>query len=152
MFSLQKFFTPKTKQTSSKTLKPVNKTRKNIQPNGNASSSKRLIIGKVYAEWCGHCVQMKPEWKKLQVLLKQDKNIKNYKFVSMEEKNLDKKMKIFHKRYNIPEDTKINVLGFPTIFMIKNGVVSYYSGNRNAEEMRKWIQSQNPVVTSPVSK
>ena len=24
--------------------------------------SKKRVIGKIYAEWCGHCVALKPEW------------------------------------------------------------------------------------------
>jgi protein disulfide-isomerase A1 len=68
-----------------------------------------------HANWCGHCVQFQPEWRK----------IKN---------ELDKKG-IMHEEYeetsnkSIMEKNQIN--GYPTIRITKNGKTSDYKGQRN---------------------
>ena len=44
---------------------------------------KKILIGKVYANWCGHCQHLKPEWLKMKKELKSKMGKKeNYFIVS----------------------------------------------------------------------
>ena len=36
----------------------------------NKPSKKKIIIGKIYADWCGHCNMLKPEWEKMKNMIK----------------------------------------------------------------------------------
>lgn len=90
-----------------------------------------IIVGKVYANWCGHCQSLKPEWKRLKNII----NSKNVQFIEIEESEKN-------KRQNFENKTKLalNVNGYPTIFKIDaNKHIEYYSGVRSAKDMKKWI-------------
>ena len=86
-----------------------------------------LIIGKVYADWCGYCQQLKPEWKKL-------KKISKAKFVEFEAEKTQEKSD-FENIHGI----QLQVSGYPTIFKITpNKEVQYYNGPRTATDIHRW--------------
>ena len=92
-----------------------------------------IIVGKVYAKWCGHCQHLKPEWKKLKNMVPKDR----VQFIEIEETESSKRAN-FEKKIK----TVLNVNGFPTIFKVKFGTpVEYYTGERTAQSMRAWILS-----------
>jgi thiol-disulfide isomerase/thioredoxin len=94
-----------------------------------------LIIGKVYANWCGYCRELKPEWAKLKKMAKA-------KFVEFEASQTKKKSQFEHAR-----DIKIEAAGYPTIFKITpDNQVHYYNGPRTAHDIHSWTGS--PAVTS----
>ena len=93
-----------------------------------------IIVGKVYANWCGHCQSLKPEWKKM----KQSIPKGSVRLIEIEESETGKRAQ-FEKTNNVTLD----VNGFPTIFKIQPGKpVEYYSGERTAEIMKQWILQQ----------
>lgn len=98
------------------------------------TNTKKILIGKVYADWCGHCVSLKPEWLKMKNYIK--KNFKHIDFIEAEssQKDIIENLK---KKYNIIAE------GYPTLFKIKeNGVVEYYKGKRFAKELLEWATSK----------
>jgi thiol-disulfide isomerase/thioredoxin len=94
-----------------------------------------IIVGKVYANWCGHCKDLKPEWKKLKKMVPKD----SVQFIEIEETESAKRAN-FEKKIK----AALNVSGFPTIFKVQFGKpVEYYTGERNAQAMRAWILSSS---------
>jgi len=92
-----------------------------------------IILGKVYANWCGHCKSLKPEWKALKKSIPKGR----VKFIEIEESEIEKRSK-FETKMNL----KLNVSGYPTIFKIgPNKTIEYYNGTRTAYDMRKWAFS-----------
>ena len=64
------------------------------------------------------------------------------KFVSIEETNMQNKLNTFYRKYGIPDHLKKsfeNIKGYPTIFKVKNGKISYYNGERSEKSMSKWV-------------
>ena len=97
-----------------------------------------IIIGKVYADWCGHCQALKPKWEQLKKILPKGR----VQIVEIEEAETDKRAQ-FEKTHK----KTINVSGYPTIFKIVNGKIEYYSGPREPEDMKRWVLSTTPKKT-----
>jgi thiol-disulfide isomerase/thioredoxin len=96
----------------------------------------KTIIGKIYANWCGHCQSLKPEWYNMKKMLKY-KN-KNIQFVEIEESQ-EQKLNKFKKRF-----PQLEVNGYPTIFKIaSNKSIEYYTGNRISNDMKKWATEKS---------
>ena len=98
----------------------------------------KIIIGLVYANWCGHCQALKPEWKKMKNNLKSSKIKNNHQFVEIEDSDIQKNHKMNQINTRLKKGEKINVQGYPTIFKIKGGNLEYYKGERTSDEMGKW--------------
>lgn len=76
-----------------------------------------------FADWCGHCHSMAPEWKRLI-----DNNRHNVNLAKVRD---DYQSKI---------DMDAPVQGYPTIVLAKNGKVSkVFSGDRTAESLNSFI-------------
>lgn len=104
------------------------------------SKEKHILVGKVYANWCGHCKNLKPVWKELKRSLKKKMKSLGLKidFVEIEESET-KKMERF-KKWN--PDLEVN--GYPTIFKKKKGgKIEYYNQDRELEKMQNWILDKN---------
>ena len=99
------------------------------------TNTKKILIGKVYANWCGHCISLKPEWKRMKSHIKN--NYKNIKFIEAESSQIDKVENLKRKYNIIPE-------GYPTLFKIKeNGEVEYYKGPRQSNDLIHWATGSN---------
>lgn len=99
----------------------------------------KIIIGKVYANWCGHCQSLNPEWDKMKLLLRKNPNIQ---FVEIEEMQ-KQKFNNFKKKF-----PQLEVNGYPTIFKINNKKnIEYYTGNRIMMDMKKWAIEKNKGST-----
>ena len=93
----------------------------------------KIILGKVFAPWCGHCVELAPIWESL----KKDNRMKNYVHfidINNEEYNSKNKIAEVNRKYNI----KLEVNGFPTIFKIKNGKIEYFQEERTLNNIIEW--------------
>ena len=76
-----------------------------------------------FADWCGHCHSMAPEWKRLI-----DNNRHNVNLAKVRD---DYQSKI---------DMDAPVQGYPTIVLAKNGQVSkVFSGDRTAESLNSFV-------------
>jgi thiol-disulfide isomerase/thioredoxin len=95
----------------------------------NKQGKKQVTIGLVYAEWCGHCQALKPEWKHMK-----DEIAKNPK--------LRNQCKIIEYESEQPMPPKIKgmVEGYPTIFSIDHrGGLKKYEGGRSSAELLEYV-------------
>jgi hypothetical protein len=120
------------------------KTRKN---RGNKTQKKHVgvvTIGLIYANWCGHCQSLKPEWKKMKYNVMKTPTFKRggYKFMEIEDsdKAKDSKMNAINARL---QGEKLAANGYPTIFKIHGGKLNYYEGERNADGLQSWFLGSN---------
>jgi thiol-disulfide isomerase/thioredoxin len=92
---------------------------------------KPMVVGRIHANWCGHCKDLIPEWAKM----KKQLGPKKYKFVSIEQSNEGPHLERLNKYLGIVEEEKKVKMkeGYPTIFKALNGRVEYYEGPRMAE-------------------
>lgn len=103
---------------------------------------KHITVGKIYANWCGHCQALKPEWTKMRDILSKKRHPVYY--VEIEESQIEQKLPALKQKYGVD----VTYSGFPTLFLIDNGKVKYYNGNRTSHEMANWVMSggQEPTI------
>jgi thiol-disulfide isomerase/thioredoxin len=90
----------------------------------------KILIGKVYANWCGHCISLKPEWQRMKRYIK--KYFRHIQFIEAESSQIN-------KIENLKNNHNIVANGYPTLFKIqKNGEVEYYKGPRRSSDLIKW--------------
>ena len=84
-----------------------------------------------YANWCGHCKTLAPEWKKLTKTIESEYKDKEFAIVSVESIviNKDDAIKDFVKKINL------DVKGYPTIGLIKGNKFISYDGKGNRDEV-----------------
>jgi thiol-disulfide isomerase/thioredoxin len=104
-------------------------------------SAKPVVIGLIYADWCGHCQALKPEWDMFKKNLNMDKKLASKCGIfEVEDGDTLKDIKI----KNISKKVKggeVHVDGFPTLFKIVGGNIEYYSGERNSSALLEWAKS-----------
>jgi thiol-disulfide isomerase/thioredoxin len=103
------------------------KTRKNKQP---------VIVGKIYANWCGYCKTIAPIWKSL----KNDYALKEIKFLEFEYANKTKLEKFKAKSVS---HSKLTYTGYPTLFKYDNNEYNYYKGPQDKNSIKKWVLGKN---------
>ena len=124
-----------------------NMTHKNI-PQG-----KVIIIGKIYADWCGHCIALEPEWKAMKTRINTDMKNAQIEFEEVEQKEENEKLPLINNTYLSGSDKKLALQGgYPTIFCIKENVVDYYNGSRDANSIYEWCVSKIDDQSSPSEK
>jgi thiol-disulfide isomerase/thioredoxin len=94
-----------------------------------------VIVGKIYADWCGHCQTLGPEWKKMKTLMHKKKGKKHLVYAEIEEKEIESKLRKLEKDHRVT----VSANGFPTLFRIEKGKVVYYDGERRADKMSEWF-------------
>jgi len=117
------------------------RTARNTKNTRKRHSTKHIIIGLVYANWCGHCQALKPEWDMFKKNLKMDKKLANKCGIfEVEDADTmkDNKIKKINKKVNGGE---LQVNGFPTLFKIVGGNIEYYNGERSANSLLEWAKS-----------
>jgi thiol-disulfide isomerase/thioredoxin len=120
----------------------------------NSSGGKKnhvLVIGKIYADWCGHCVALKPEWAKLKRDIKHSMG-RNFKNIHIEFREIgdtpynqtkgitvDRMIEQFNNRHMSNSSEKLAIDGgYPTLFKLNKGKLEYYKGGRDAKSMFHW--------------
>jgi thiol-disulfide isomerase/thioredoxin len=86
-------------------------------------------IVKYYADWCGHCKNLKPEWDKACAPLK--KSTKKFNIAEANEKA-------------IPHiNSYSTVPGYPSILYLEKGdKKDQYNGEHNAESLKTWMDAK----------
>lgn len=128
------------KRKHAKTQKQ-HQTKKRMMQN---APDNRDTIGLVYAEWCGHCQALKPEWADMKAQINNDPKMKNQcKIIEIESAGAEPKIASINKK--VKDGKPLSVDGYPTIFKFKkqSGTVTKYEGGRKAQEMVAWIKGGN---------
>jgi thiol-disulfide isomerase/thioredoxin len=116
------------------------KTRKNVMQ--YKPRPKVILVGKIYAKWCGHCQMLKPEWNKMKSSIRSKMNaIPNVfvRFIEIEQQQEQQKVDKVNRIYLTNSNEKLALQGgYPTLFRIEDGKLQYFQGSRNAEEMESW--------------
>ena len=100
------------------------------------NNSKPIVVGKIYAEWCGYCIALQPEWEKMKTQL----GGKTVIFKEIKSNDIDSGIKDINETYLNKSDKKLELEGgYPTIFKIKNGKLEYYNGNRTSHDLANWV-------------
>jgi thiol-disulfide isomerase/thioredoxin len=121
---------PKKSQKKSQRIR--RRTRK-ITP----SQPSTIVIGKIYSHGCGYCIQLAPIWNTMEKELNTHHShiiIKN-----IEQANEELEIPEINNTYlqNAPNKLQLQG-GYPTIFKIVNGQVSYYNSERTVPALMKW--------------
>jgi thiol-disulfide isomerase/thioredoxin len=98
-------------------------------------SKRAVTVGLIYANWCGHCQALKPEWKKM----KKGMRGMNCHYLEIEDADPHKDRKIAHVNSRLNAG-KLEANGYPTVFRIKGGNLEYYQGERSAATMEQWFK------------
>ena len=100
-----------------------------------------FLLVKIHANWCPHCINMRPEWSKLMNNI----NTKSYKpeVFDIEEKQMHK-LDLLNKKYNLRRPIQSN--GYPTIVKVYRGKPDYFQGNRDSRSMMSWLYKNVFVV------
>ena len=100
------------------------------------------MLVKIYADWCGHCQNMKSDWQRLIHELKKNYQCKKSGCVltiaNIRAVNLEPSDPVIQKLKYIPKD----IQGVPLIMYISKGARSLeYSDERVFSKMLKWVVS-----------
>ena len=103
-----------------------------------------LIVGKIYATWCGHCQALEKPWEEVKKTLhRANPSVRIY---DIEEQDMVKKLaEVNRPEHGITPGNEVKLQGgFPTIFKIipAEQRVEYYQGERNAHDMAKWASAR----------
>ena len=113
----------------------------------HSSSPSIVVVGKIYADWCGHCQSLLPEWEKLdkniqQRMAKYPNSHTKYVVVAIEQKQQDEGIRNVNETYLKNTGRTLALQGgFPTLFKITDGTLEYYDGPRTYLEMLRWYMS-----------
>lgn len=120
------------------------KKRRQMKTRKHRDSETPIVIGKIYANWCGACNALKPEWEKMRKILSLKR--RPLEWVEIEESEVKEKLSELKKKYGVD----VSYTGYPTIFTIKDGQVKYYNGDRSAHKMADWYMNGGPESTNDV--
>ncbi len=129
--------------------KPHTKRASVSQTASNDTPVNVVVVGKIYANWCGHCTALIPEWKKMVEFIETKLNTNKksntkYVFSEIEQSEQDAGISEINNTYLQQSSEKLALQdGFPTLFKINSGKVEYYNGDRQYLEMLRWYTSSN---------
>lgn len=101
-----------------------------------AKPDKPVIIGKLWAQWCPHCISLIPNWDKMKQIIQQ-KSRKPVEYMEIEENEIHKIDEFNQKNQGILAIDKAR--GYPTIYKISGGKIEYYNGERDGNLMANWM-------------
>jgi thiol-disulfide isomerase/thioredoxin len=96
-----------------------------------AKNMPKIVMGKVYADWCGHCQALKPEWARMKKIVPMRKVV----CVEINDKHKEVGIANLNRKYGVQLPMPN---GYPTIFKIVGKKISYYEGARTAKDLAKW--------------
>ncbi len=93
-----------------------------VEPNETSLSNISVLL--CYANWCGHC----PEVKEWYIDLVSNSPLPNVNFTMCEEQEL-------------PDEIINSIKGFPTILIFSNGQMQRYRGDRTREDLLRYLNN-----------
>jgi thiol-disulfide isomerase/thioredoxin len=126
----------------SKSKYPNNKKQSRDKSDSNKIPINPIVIGKIYADWCGHCVSLKPIWDELKTQMKNAD--KKFVFIEIEENEMKGGAEKVNNEYLQNSTQKLELQGgFPTLFKIQNGQLEYYNKARDLPSLTNWLTGVN---------
>lgn len=97
-----------------------------------------IIIGKLWAKWCPHCISLIPAWNDMKNQIKKKTGFLP-KYMETEEGEIHKidEYNQSHSDGQLIDKAR----GYPTIYKIQGGKIEYYDGERTGPEMVHWMMS-----------
>jgi thiol-disulfide isomerase/thioredoxin len=108
----------------------------NTRKQRKVSQKGGVVIGLIFADWCGHCQALKPEWDSMKKMVSKNKECKIVEI----DADVDKDQQIAQINIGVKGE-KLVANGFPTVFKKKNGRIEYYDGERTAKAIGAWAMS-----------
>ena len=107
---------------------------KKPKPNHTKRRNKpgKIVVIKVYADWCGHCQALKPEWERMKKIVPMHR----VQFVEINDRNKDAGIENLNRVHgvNMPMPD-----GYPTIARFgPDKQIEYYGGERTAHPLAQW--------------
>jgi hypothetical protein len=97
-----------------------------------------IIIGKLWAKWCPHCISLIPHWNEMKKIIQQKSGFPP-KYMEIEESEIHKIDEYNQSRSDGEFIDKAK--GYPTIYKIQGGKIHYYDGERTGKAMADWMMS-----------
>lgn len=107
------------------------------------SSIEENAVTLFHADWCGHCKDVMPKWKKLTQMIVKKSGYPPIKMTTVEESDKNKQIIIDGMNANV-KGKKLQINGYPTIVRKINGHIDDYKGPREIPDLLKWIYSPMP--------
>ena len=115
------------------------------------------MIGKVTADWCGHCQHLQPKWDIMEkeiinecspiqesnTVMYLDNNNNKIQFYKITNDNQEEPIRIINDSLLSNSNEKLQVNGYPTIFKINGNRLHYYQGEREPAPMKQWFFSNH---------
>jgi len=117
----------------------VAKTQKKHSPENkkdNNKESKPVTIVLIHAEWCGHCKNLMPHWKKIE---EEYSNHPQIEMVKIESKDDNKDVVINDLNGRIMGEDRIKEQGYPTIYAIRGGSLIENTKHRDYDSLKNWV-------------
>ena len=103
-----------------------------------------VVIGLIYANWCGHCQQLKPTWEELKKRIMNDYD-NQFTVVEIEADQADKSEQLAKLEQQL-DGEKIQANGYPTIVKLDGGKANYYGGSRELNNLLSWATGSNDLM------
>ena len=118
------------------------KTNHRNTTKNHKQSNNKIVIGKIYADWCGACKQLQGNWSEMKTTINNE-NTNMFEFSEIEEKVMKPEIAKINKKYNVNLELQG---GYPTIFKIANGKLEYYNGGREPNQMLSWFKPTKNLI------
>lgn len=106
------------------------KTRKTSKL--SPSQQSKIVLGKIYANGCGHCQNMANDWEIMKTQLPASK----FDIWEIEAAEEEAKKKEFQQKNGVDLQSS----GYPTIFMVVQGKQIDYNGERDSDSLVRWAK------------
>ena len=131
------------KKTKKLDKKPVKKPVQKLDKKSAKKLAKKhhnvIVVGLIHSNHCGHCIAMRPAWDEMTENLKREMG--NRVLVHEVEANQMPQGLNLVRRYT---SQPIEIQGgYPTLYKVVGGDVSYYNGDRDPTSMKKWYTNTN---------
>ena len=119
-----------------KTLIGIDSTNKKKKIEEALSESRgKIVYGYFWMEGCGFCTPLHPIWKEIVTEMKTKHP--EYFDINFRREHVEEATSVLRDKCNLTEN--ITVDGFPTIFIIRNGNIKYYEGERSKDHIIQWL-------------
>jgi thiol-disulfide isomerase/thioredoxin len=109
----------------------------------NVPVAYKYHMGKVYANWCPHCITLEPKWDYMKNYFQNDNNGGKVNFIEIEQSQMEYEIPKINNGILANSAEKLSAdKGFPTIFFVDGDKLEYYEGPRESKKMIQWVSSK----------